>query len=253
MRRTPARARRAASPRPAKASARRGRKRTPAVAASAPVVTIGAESTRIAEGEILIVSRSANRLVYRKVRTALDLVEIQRTITGKPAAPSRTVKKFPLRAPSFTADERALLARGGFDADSLVDSGIDPIEVAASEFARLRNESYTTEEAATVLGVSVGRIRQRLTSIPPSLYGIKAAGDWRIPRFQFEGQHLIAGIESVVAQLRAELNPVAVWRWFTTANPDLPADEDETRLLTPLEWLRTGGASEIVGMLASDL
>lgn len=48
-------------------------------------------------------------------------------------------------------------------------------------------------------------------------------------------------------------NPVAVWRWCTTPNSDLRADEDEARPLTPLQWLRIGGAPEIVAGLAGDL
>lgn len=256
MRRTPTRARKTSGPRTAKAGApaRRGRKAAMAAAAKTPVVTIGSESTRLAEGEILIVGRTANRLTYRKVRTPLRLVEIQRTITAQPPFPAPGPRrKPPVRSAPFTANERALLAEGGFDTSALTVPGADPVEIAAAEFARLRTESYTAEEAANVLGVTVGRIRQRLTSSPPTLFGIKVGGDWRVPRFQFENEQLIVGIEFVVGRLRAELNPVAVWRWFTTPNPDLPADEDGARLLTPLEWLRVGGAPEIVAALAGDL
>ena len=41
-----------------------------AAAAKTLLVTIDSESTRLAEGEILIVGRTANRLTYRKARTA---------------------------------------------------------------------------------------------------------------------------------------------------------------------------------------
>ena len=218
------------------------------------MVTIGSDATRIAEGEVLIVVRTANRVAYRKMKSALGLGEIQRTITAvEPASARAPRRKAAVRNRPFTVHERALLARGGFDPEAPAFPGLDPVEVAALKFARLRSESYTAEEAATTLAVSVGRIRQRLTSSPPSLYGIKVGGDWRIPKFQFDDGQLIAGIESVVGRLRAELNPVAVWRWFTTANPDLPADEDQSRLLTPLEWLRTGGAPDVLGDLAGDL
>lgn len=58
-----------------------------------------------------------------------------------------------------------------------------------------------------MMRVAPSRIRYRLTSRPPSLYGIRTASRWRIPRFQFHGEELLPGMSETVAELDVDLHP----------------------------------------------
>jgi hypothetical protein len=215
------------------------------------IVTTPAE---IASGEVLIIRRSGRGLQAGKVRTSLGIDEIRKALATKRMVQTLPSRWRPLPEPKgeFTDRERRLLTEGELEIEPLGAGSEDPIELAAAEFAKLRNDSLTAEEAAGILHVSDGRIRQRLTSRPPSLFGIKVNGDWRIPKFQFAGTELVPGIEHVIGRLRTGLSPVSLWRWFSSPNPDLTADEED-RPLSPLEWLRIGRPAQVVAALAADL
>jgi len=77
-------------------------------------------------------------------------------------------------------------------------------------------------------------------------------GVWRIPIFQFDGHRLLPGLEEVVPSLPRDFHPVAVYRWFTSPNPDL-LPEDLDRELSPREWLLAGYSPKIVAQLGVDL
>lgn len=97
------------------------------------------------------------------------------------------------------------------------------------------------------------RIRRRLTSAPPSLYGIRLGSGWVLPELQFDGNELVPGIEEVVARLDPELHPVSVFHWFTTPNPDLMVENLGGRTLSPRNWLCSGLPVQTVVDLAADL
>ena len=144
-----------------------------------------------------------------------------------------------------------LLERGGFELDRL-DFGLeDPIARAAFEYAVLRATGLTTREAAERLGVNDSRVRQRLGE--RALYGIKAGDEWRLPVFQFSQTGLVSGIDRVFPRLPQSLNPVAVFRWFQTPNPDLEEGKEQGRALTPLQWLEIGNDPDVVAELAAGL
>jgi len=84
------------------------------------------------------------------------------------------------------------------------------------------------------------------------LYGIRLVREWRIPKFQFDGKHLITGIEQVLNHLTRDLHPVAVHQWFTKPNVDLRSEDDESSF-SPLDWLRTGRSPKPVAELAAGL
>lgn len=154
----------------------------------------------------------------------------------------------------LTEAEAEALKRGGFELEPENLGPEDPLARTAAEFAALLKQSLPTTAAAERLGVDPSRIRQRLTSQPPSLYGIRLESGWVIPEFQFEGDMLIPGIGEVAAQLDPELHPVAVYRWFMTPNPDLIIEEgEESRVLSPRDWLRSGLPVKSVAELAADL
>ncbi|MBI2942251.1 MAG: DNA-binding protein [Chloroflexi bacterium] len=151
---------------------------------------------------------------------------------------------------NLTASERDALRRGGMDLTTADWGKEDPLLRTAAEYAVLIASAYPVNRAAELLGVEPSRIRQRLAA--RTLYGIKERGTWRLPRFQFPDGCLVPNISVVFARLRDGLHPVGVWRWFTTANPDLPVGEDETPV-SPLEWLRAGLDPGPVADLAAEL
>jgi len=161
----------------------------------------------------------------------------------------------------LTVAEAQALGEGGMDLDADYLGGADPLAQTAADYAALLATSMGTAEAAEFLGVNASRIRQRLTSTPPTLYGIRTSdGNWRIPGFQFAGGALLPGIKDVAARLHPELHPIAVYRWFTTADPELVIDDDSAappelvgRSLSPREWLLNGLPVEKIAGLAADL
>ncbi|MCP4658442.1 MAG: hypothetical protein GY856_23760 [bacterium] len=156
------------------------------------------------------------------------------------------------RAELSPSEVRAL-ERGGFALDSEDLGAEDPLVRTAAQYAALLMTSLTTAEAAARLGVETSRIRQRLTSRPRTLYGIRLESGWRIPDFQFDANSLLPGVAEVVARLDPELHPIAIYRWFTTPSPDLPARGLSERRLSPREWLRLGFRPATVAELAGDL
>ena len=157
--------------------------------------------------------------------------------------------------PDLTAAEVAALERGGFDLEPADLGAEDPLAKTSADYAALLKESLPTAAVADLLGVDPSRIRQRLTSDPPSLYGIRLESGWVIPKFQLEGNKIIPGIAGVVARLDPEVHPVAFFRWFHQPNPDLVVEREgeEPRSLSPRDWLRFGFPEEPVAELASYL
>ncbi len=146
--------------------------------------------------------------------------------------------------------ELEVLERGGFDTRPRRLRRKDPLARTIAGYAALLETGLTTREASERLGVNQSRIRQKLTSKPPSLYGIRIEGKWRLPLFQFTLKGIVPGIELAIANLDSELHPLAVYRWFTIPNPDLQVDEEP---LSPLDWLRSGNDPEVVARLAADI
>ncbi|MFP5284909.1 MAG: DNA-binding protein [Thermoanaerobaculia bacterium] len=152
----------------------------------------------------------------------------------------------------LSAPEVEALERGGFNLTPADLRKDDPLARTVAEYAALLKSSLSTAEAAKRLRVDPSRIRQRLTSEPPTLYGIRVSG-WVLPAFQFDGDDLVPGIGEVVSRLDPELHPVSVFRWFTHPNPDLVAEELDGQALSPREWLRLGLPVQAVADLAAAL
>ena len=151
-------------------------------------------------------------------------------------------------ATDLTPEERAALERGGLDLSPPGPDEGDPVARAAAAFAALVASSLSVQEAAHRLGVDGSRIRQRLAT--RTLYGITRSDGWRIPIFQFDGDQLLPGLAAVLARLDASLHPLAVFRWFTTPDPDLVVDQ---RPVSPRDWLRLGNDPAPVAALAEGL
>ncbi|MEP7012203.1 MAG: hypothetical protein ABJC13_17920 [Acidobacteriota bacterium] len=155
----------------------------------------------------------------------------------------------------LSAAEVAELRRGGFVLEPTDLGAEDPLIQTAVDLAALLQDSLPTAEAAARLGVDPSRIRQRLTSVPPSLYGIRLDSGWVVPTFQLEGNKTLPGIAEVVAGLDPELHPVTVFRWFHLPNADLVLErkKEEPRTLCPRDWLRLGLSVAPVAELAGQL
>lgn len=154
--------------------------------------------------------------------------------------------------PPLTEAEEQALRRGGYEPAA---PWPDSIARTASKFQALLKDSLTVEQAARLLGVAPSRIRQRIagTGGARTLYAIRGEGArWRIPKFQFRGRVLIPGIDKVIASLPADLSPIAVHNWLTTANPELTPLRHE-HPVSPLDWLRMGNSPGAAAALATDL
>lgn len=154
----------------------------------------------------------------------------------------------------LTAFELAALRRGGLDPRARDLRGEDPLALTAAGFTALIASSRSVAEVARLLGVNESRVRQRLNSPTPSLYGFKVEAEWRIPSFVFEGQRLIPGIAMVAERLDPGVHPVTFFRWFTQPDADLvqPGDPEDTPQV-PRTWLLAGHAPEAVAELAGRL
>lgn len=146
----------------------------------------------------------------------------------------------------LTAHEIALLKEVGCDPEAR--SGDDPLYATARELAELIRTSLTPDAAAQRLGVPLDDVQRMIQE--RVLYAFAGSTGWLIPDFQFEGDRLIPGIETVNAHLADELPPIVVYRWYT-----LPDDELELggHLWTPLEWLVKQNPEGVIVRSASNL
>lgn len=191
---------------------------------------------------------TASRDLGMQWREFVELTVAVMDRMGGPAllAPTRELLPVP---------DQDALRRAGFDVEPRALGMEDPRAMVAAEHAALLGSALSTEEVAERLGVQPSRIRQRLNSDPPTLYGVRGSSrEWLVPSFQFNEQGVIPGLGKVIAALDPELHPVSVYRWFHAPNPDLVDEElmgEEP--LSPLDWLAAGQDPELVVELARNL
>jgi len=106
----------------------------------------------------------------------------------------------PLGSPAeLTAAEAAALERGGLRPSPPRDIVDRVLAGSAAELAALLGTAYSVAEAARLLRVHDSRVRHRLAA--RTLYGVRHAGGWLLPRFQFDGSRPVPGIERVFPRL----------------------------------------------------
>jgi CheY-like chemotaxis protein len=149
---------------------------------------------------------------------------------------------------ALTIEEQRALASGGVPIGGQL--ALRPVAARAAKYHAILSGSLNAEQAARRLGVTTGRVRQRLLADPPTLYGIRDGNVWRLPAFQFASKGLIPNVDRVIPQLDRELDPVAVENWFHQPHIDL---EQDGHLVSPLDWLAQGRNVQPVAALASDL
>lgn len=155
-----------------------------------------------------------------------------------------------LPAPLLSQAEAQVLTAGS-PAPPPRAAGVSAAALTAASYGQVVESSLSVEEASERLAVNASRVRQRLAD--RSLYGIKTAGTWHLPAFQFLKRGLVPGIEAVLKALPSDVNVLAVVRWFETPNADLCTRDDDERPLTPLEWLAGGYVPDAAAALASEL
>ncbi len=157
-------------------------------------------------------------------------------------------------ATDLTPPDREALVRGGFDLEQRRGEA-SPVARTIAEYTALLRHSKTVAELAKLLGVNESRIRQRLSSTPPTLYGFKVEGEWRIPAFILDGEELVPGISEVTAAVDPGIHPVAFYRWFTSPESDLTIEDAEGAefVVSPREWLISGHPNAAVVELAAEL
>ena len=143
--------------------------------------------------------------------------------------------------------EREVLAEEGLGQEPTDDA---PVAASMSAYLNLVEEALPAARAAERMGVSASRVRQLLGA--RRLYGVKLGRDWRLPRWQFRtrGQGLVPGIEAVNAAFPTDFHPLSVEGILATPNPELELGGEP---VSPLDWLRSGGAAETAARLAADL
>lgn len=167
----------------------------------------------------------------------------------------------PTGAEELPPGEAAVLEEGGFALRTLAEQE-DPYLQTVADYAALVATALSVKEAAARLKVDPSQVRRRLGQ--RTLYGLKIDDDWVLPAFQFVGEDgpPVPGLAEVLPHLPAALHPVPVYRWFTRPDPDLRlralhAPREDTSVpdvaLSPLDWLRSGGAPVAVAALAAGL
>ena len=148
----------------------------------------------------------------------------------------------------FSDDERRALEAGGLDLTTRRDADPDPLSETAARYAALLADSEGVNEVAERLGVTRARVRQR--ALERTLLAVREGDEWRFPRAQFADAAPIRGLPAVTTALPRDLHPVAAWRFLIQPTSDL---ELEGRAVSPIDWLRSGGAPEPVVALAREL
>lgn len=146
--------------------------------------------------------------------------------------------------------EVEILRSGGFDLSARRRGAADPLAQGLARHAALVKTALTVGRAAAHLGVSEGRIRQRLGK--RELFGVAFGREWRLPAFQFTEEGEVPGWAFVAPRLPAEFSAVELDAWFTSPNADLCVGEDETPL-SPRDWLCAGRPVKAVALLAAAL
>lgn len=126
-----------------------------------------------------------------------------------------------------------------------------PVLQAAANHAALVATALPIAEAARRLGVTDGRLRQRVSE--GSLLAVHgpAGRALRIPAFQITETGELPGLRLVLRTIRRDLRPVQVAAFFTTPQPDLEDADGEP--MPPVTWLLAGNDPTTVRELAQGL
>jgi hypothetical protein len=152
---------------------------------------------------------------------------------------------------TMSATELTTLASVGFDvAQAPREAYVEAVAASAARLTSLLATALSVSEVAARVQISPGRVRQMLND-EHTLYGIKEGGEWRVPDVQLAGNRFVRNLQAVVGAVPRDLHPLAFYNWFVAPSPALSVDHEE--LLSPRDWLETGGDPEPVAAEAARL
>ncbi len=145
----------------------------------------------------------------------------------------------------LSAHEVAVLREGGL----MVREGVPaPRMQGRGAYEELLRSSLSTPDAASRLGLTDARIRQRIRE--RSLLAVRHGRTWKLPAVQFTDDGLVPGIDQVIAAMPEDISPVAALGFLTTPQPELAR---AGHALSPRNWLCETGDPLPVLRLARDL
>lgn len=167
------------------------------------------------------------------------------------SASAPTVFSRPAQSDVLSAHEASILDQAGLGISAAVAGRqIDPAAETVVDYMDMLSSAMTVREAANVLGLGAGSVRQRIRE--RSLAAIHENGSYLVPGFQFDGPRLVRSFGRIYGTTSPDLPLVVFYRWFTFPSPDLPARRGaRCRNLSPREWLDAGLASGPVERMAA--
>ncbi|MFC3058397.1 hypothetical protein [Paenirhodobacter populi] len=154
------------------------------------------------------------------------------------------------RPEPLSVAETEALRSVGVAADA-ADPDASPIMQTAVSYAALVATALPLAEVAAKLGVTDGRLRQRVAE--GSLLAVHGSDGrtLRIPPFQLTETGELPGLRGIMRAIRRDLRPVQTAAFFTTLQSDLEDAQGEA--MTPVDWLLSGHDPEPVRELAKSL
>lgn len=150
---------------------------------------------------------------------------------------------------ALTAEQAGALDAIGADLAPRRRRERDPRVDAAATYAAVLADTFSVGEVAARLHIDASRARHRLAK--RQLVGIRRAGGWRLPRWQFGADGApLPGLERVLRALPGDVHPVVLARFFAGPVPELRLGR---RSVSPREWLEGGGDPAPVVALAAAL
>lgn len=190
-------------------------------------------------------ARLADRVEGAAERLGVVAEEVVRLLEGLAAS---TPAGATSPASTLTVEEeRVLRAAGSLRHD------MPPLDQRASSHAaagrlQLLGGALTVKAAASALGVSESRIRQRIAK--RTLLAVQGTAGWVLPTFQFDEGRELPGLDRVLPALPSDVHPAVVARFLRTPHPDLDMDGEA---VAPADWMATGGNVDVVVAVAADL
>lgn len=168
------------------------------------------------------------------------------------AALSRDLRSAPDSSASrLTETEESLLKEHGGIASPVGDDVSvrkATLQSSSTNLAEQTRESLSVAQAAKLLMVDGSRVRHRVRD--QALYAFKIGGGLRLPTWQFHRHDSLPGLRAVLAALPADLHPLEVAGFMTSADIDLTVDHEPT---SPRDWLLDGGDLRVVVELLEHL
>ncbi|NOZ53918.1 MAG: hypothetical protein GXP08_12440 [Gammaproteobacteria bacterium] len=157
----------------------------------------------------------------------------------------------PPSSQDISENELKVLEEGGFPPVIGDASLSDNMAIIAGEVGVMIAGAMSQSQAAQLMGVDESRIRQRISH--GTLYAMKGNHNKKVlPRFQFMDTGVIPGLEKILPAINKDAHPVAVQRFFVTANDDLYSNELKTNL-SPRDWLISAHSPDPIQCMATDL